>query len=413
MKDKRTNQITRRGFLGSAALVTAAAAVAPSLVSCSGRKPDPYLNALRKADGKPNSLFNGVQIGTITYSFRGINGSDETIRACVEGNVSSIELMGQGLEEEIGAPSNPIRRGGFGRGPMPGGPPPGGPQQGGPQQGGPQQGGPQQGGPQQGGQQQGGPRQGTPPQGGPQPGGGMPGGMPRMQQPELTDEEKALQAKYVEDLAAFRNDPATLDKWAAMGKKFRDAGINIHIFKWTAGNTDELLDYSFKAARALGAKAICTEIGEESCKTLGAAAERNGMLAVFHNHGQYASMTVSEIEKWLAYSPANRLNFDCGHFFGYGFDYIGLDPIQFIDHFSSKILSIHLKDKTSLENEFASNQNQVWGQGETPLREILQHVRDNYPGIHCDIELEYNFPQWSNSAMEVAKCVRYAREALI
>jgi sugar phosphate isomerase/epimerase len=234
-----------------------------------------------------------------------------------------------------------------------------------------------------------------------------------MQQPELTDEQKALQAQYEADLAAFRKDPATMEKWAAIAKKFTDAGINVHIFKWTAGNTDELLDYSFSVAKVFGAKAICTEASEDSCKLLGPAAERNGMLAAFHNHAQYAPMKVSEIEAWLNFSPANRLNFDCGHYFGAGYATPGLDPIQFIDHFAEKILSIHFKDKTRHTNEVSSNQNQVWGQGETPIREILQHVRDNYPYIHCDVELEYPVPAWSNSPKEVATCIRYMREALI
>ena len=58
MKNEKNNQISRRGFLGSAALVAAAASMAPSLVSC-GAKQDPYKNALVTADGKPNSKFNG------------------------------------------------------------------------------------------------------------------------------------------------------------------------------------------------------------------------------------------------------------------------------------------------------------------------------------------------------------------
>ena len=96
MKNEKNNQISRRGFLGSAALVAAAATVAPSLVSCSSKE-DPYKNALVTADGKPNSVFNGVQCGTITYSFRGVNGSDATIQACIDANVSTIEINGQWL----------------------------------------------------------------------------------------------------------------------------------------------------------------------------------------------------------------------------------------------------------------------------------------------------------------------------
>ena len=377
MNKQSKNELSRRVFLGSAATV-AALSVVPLSYSCSPSESSSGTSQDPVADGKPSSKFAGVQCGTITYSFRGVDGVDATIAACVEAGVSSIELMGNGLEEAIGAPSNPVQRG-FG------GPPPGG-----------------------------------------APGGaGMPaaqqpgaGGRPmRMQRPEpepLTEEEQALQDKYNEELAAFRNDPNILDKWATLKKKFDDAGIDIHILKWTAGDTDEELDYSFQVAKTMGAVGITTELSEESCQTLGVAAERNGMLAIYHNHGQYAEMTVVEIEKWLAYSAANRLNFDCGHYFGSGYkDSTGLSPIEFIDHFHDRIVSVHCKDKTAVDNQTISNTNQVWGQGETPLREILQHVRDNYPHLYCDVELEYDVKAWSDSAKEVGKCIRYMREALI
>lgn len=371
----KKNNISRRGFLGSTALVAAGAIVAPTIISCTSQAASAVNNSLLTADGKPNSVFNGVKIGTITYSFRGVSGSDQTIKACIDANVSTIELMGNGLEAEVGAPANPIQRGGFG-GPMPAAPPAGGAR----------------------------PAAGAPPA----------GGMPRMQPRELTDEEKAQQAAYEAELAAFRKDPATMDKWATLAKKFTDAGIDVHILKWTAGNTDELLDYSFSVAKIFGAGAICEEASEASCTTLGAAAARNGLKACYHNHAQYASMSIDEIQAWLDKSPANMLNFDAGHYFGFGYDNsTRLSPIQFIDHFHDRIYSIHLKDKTALNNEAASNQNQVWGQGETPVREILCHIRDNYPQIYCDIELEYSIPSWSNSAKEVNNCVRFAREALI
>lgn len=395
MEKKSKIEVSRRGFLGSAAAV-AALSVVP-LSSCAQGDDYATQNALLTPEGKPNSKFNGVQCGTITYSFRGLSGGvDATIQACVDAGVSTIELMGTGIEAELGAPTNPIQRGfgGFGGGMPPGGAPQAAPGRSAPQTT---------------------PGGGAPAGGAPSTPQGAPGGGGFSRQPRvLTEEEQALQDQYQEELAAFRNDPATLVKFEELKKKFDDAGIEIHIFKFEGMSTDEEWDYAFKAAKILGAIGITAEGSEQTAQIIGAAAERNDMLGILHQHGQYATMTVAEIEQLLSYSPALRLNFDFGHYFGFGYkDSTGLDPIQFIDHFSDKIASMHCKDKTSSENETAPNQNQVWGQGETPVRQILQHVRDNYPHIYCDVELEYSVAPWSNSVKEVGTCIRYMREALI
>ena len=56
---------------------------------------------------KPNSKFSGVQIGTITYSFRSLPGSaEQTLQYCVNSGVSAIELMGDVVEDFAGCPSN-------------------------------------------------------------------------------------------------------------------------------------------------------------------------------------------------------------------------------------------------------------------------------------------------------------------
>ena len=401
-----SKNMSRRSFLGSAALLSGAALVGPSLIrmndlSAAEPKKKDKFTGLVFPDGKPNSKFAGVQIGNITNSFRNINTLEDFVAACVASNVSSVELRNMGqFESIIGGPANPnqVR-------PMwemvnaqrPAAP------QGGAPQGAPQGQRPPQGAP------QGMPPQGQrPPQGAPQGQGQRPpqGGAGRQMSPE--------QEKYNKELAEFRKSSAAIDGWKELGKKLREAGINVHLLKFEAGNTDELLDYSFAAANALGAKGITTEGSAEKCASFGKIAQRNGSLAVYHNHGQYANLSIAEIERWLDMSPANRLNFDAPHYFGFGYeDGPKLNPMEFIDYFHDRIVSIHIKDKTSFKNPYQSNQNQVWGQGETPLKEILELVRDKYPYINCDVELEYAVPQWSTPEREIATCVKYCRQILI
>ena len=56
--------------------------------------------------GKPNSNFNGVQIGAITYSFRSMPGSAEDIlKYAGKCGLSSVELMGDPAEKFAGMPT--------------------------------------------------------------------------------------------------------------------------------------------------------------------------------------------------------------------------------------------------------------------------------------------------------------------
>ncbi len=392
-----SKNMSRRSFLGSAALLSGAALVGPSIIrmndlsAAEPKKKPKNFNGLVFPDGKPNSKFAGVQIGNITNSFRNINTLDDFVAACVASNISSVELRNMGqFESIIGGPANPNQVRPMWE--MVNTPRPAG---------------------QQGGAPQGAPQGQRPPPGQGAPQGQRPqgGGMGRGQQ---TPEQRAAMEKYNKELAEFRKSPAAIAGWTELGKKLRAAGIDVHLLKFEAGTTDELLDYSFAAANALGALGITTEGSAEKCASFGKVAQRNGSLAVYHNHGQYANMTIGEIEKWLDMSPANRLNFDAPHYFGFGYeDGPKLNPMEFIEYFHDRIISIHIKDKTSFKNPFQSNQNQVWGQGETPLREILELVRDKYPNIHCDVELEYVVPQWSTPEREIKNCVQFARQILI
>jgi sugar phosphate isomerase/epimerase len=260
----------------------------------------------------------------------------------VDAGLSSVELMGTGIEAYLGAPENPLSR-------------------------------------------------------------------REMRRPdELSDEKKEALAKYQEEIKAWRYSEETLKKYAALKKKFNDAGVNIHIYKWLAGMSDEELDYSFKVAKTLGAIGITTEIGEEACTKVGAAAERAGMVAIFHNHYQYAEEDF-DVDKLLALNPANRLNFDIGHYFGS----TGKDPVAFIEKYHDRIASIHVKDKTAKDNPVKGNENKPFGEGETPVVEVLQLIQKNDWPIYCDIELEYPIPEGSDAVKETAICREYCKQALL
>jgi len=102
MKKQSTLTVSRRGFIGGAAAV-AASTVMPQYVlgSTGGQKTH-----------KPNSKFNGVQIGAITYSFRSMTGTAEDIlRYVIRCGLSSVELMGGPAEQFAGLPTGRARTG--------------------------------------------------------------------------------------------------------------------------------------------------------------------------------------------------------------------------------------------------------------------------------------------------------------
>ena len=67
---------------------------------------------------RPNSVINGVNVGTITYSYRAMSdqSAEAILRYVVDSGISQIEFMGGPVEAFAGAPPRPA---GFGRGVQP------------------------------------------------------------------------------------------------------------------------------------------------------------------------------------------------------------------------------------------------------------------------------------------------------
>jgi len=342
---KSNNGVSRRQFLGTTLGAAAAASMVPFVKSCARR------SIAYPAGTGQKSNFNGVQVGAITYSFRGLNSVEDTLQACIDSGVGSIELMSSGIEQWAGAPE-------LVRGYRP-------------------------------------------------PWGGYAEG----EEPPSDEEIAEINAQAEASQEALRdwrlNDPP-MDRFVELAQMYNDAGVNIHMVKFSPGNwEEEEIDYAFQVAQAMGAKGVSNEIGEEACQNMGPVAERYDMFAVMHNHMQYADPEFSA-DPFLDISPSVMLNFDQGHYYGS----TGRNPVDFIREYHDRIYSLHLKDKTGPDTEPA-NENQVWGQGETPLEEVLRLVRDEEYPIYCDIELEYSVPAWSNSVKEVNRCLEYAQRALM
>ena len=70
---------------------------------------------------------------------------------------------------------------------------------------------------------------------------------------------------------------------------------------------------------------------------------------------------------------------------------------------------MHIKDRKNKTNGGA---NMPWGQGDTPLKEILTLLKEKKYAIPATIELEYDIPAGSDAVKETKNCVVFAKQVL-
>ena len=215
----------------------------------------PSFAALAQA-AKPNSTINGVNLGTITYSYRAMpdQSAQAILRYVLDSGISRIEFMGGPVEAFAGAPPS----GGFGGGGGRGGPPP-------------------------------------------------------------TPEQQAARREAAEKLRAWRTS-VSMDRFKALRKIFNDAGVTIYAWKQLNPNmSDGEMEYVFNVAEALGCTHTTLELIDEPepLKRIGQFAEKKKIYAAYHTHLQ-GSMTA--FDQAFAISKGNMANVDLGHFVGAGGD---------------------------------------------------------------------------------------------
>lgn len=217
-------------------------------------------------------------------------------------------------------------------------------------------------------------------------------------------EFQAARDAHDEAIRAWRLE-ASMEPFEALGKMYSDAGVAIDILKLGRPEwSDEEIDYAFNAARAVGARGISFEISDEAAERMAPFATKHEMFVGMHNHTQVGDPGFT-FEKPLSFSPYNMLNLDIGHYVA------GTDksPIPILEKYHDRITHLHLKDRKKGSD---GGDNVPWGEGDTPIAEVLQLLqREGWP-ITAMIELEYPIPEDSSVLAEMSKCVAYCREAL-
>jgi sugar phosphate isomerase/epimerase len=288
-----------------------------------------------------DSKINGVQIGSITYSFRTIPDAEEIIKAYQKLGLSEVELMSNHAEALAGAPASGAPAGGGRRG---------------------------------------------------------------EQTPEQQEAaRKAAQAR-AEELRKWRSS-VSMDKFKDVRKKWNDAGVDVRLltFNMNVNSTkDEDIEYAFQMAKALGVKAITTSTQVSMAKRVAPFADKHKLMVGFHGHDQTERpdevSTEETFKTVMAASKYIGANLDIGHYTA-----ANGDPIAFIQKYHDRITNLHLKDRKKNHGE-----NVPWGQGDTPIKEVLQLLKKNRYDVPGNIEFEYG----GDPVVEVGKCLEYCRQAL-
>jgi sugar phosphate isomerase/epimerase len=232
---------------------------------------------------------------------------------------------------------------------------------------------------------------------------GVPAELVNRRRPGQPPLDAAAQKAAVEDLQKARLAvPAT--KFKEFRKKYEDAGVFIEIVKFDNiyAQSDQVLDYFFTLARTLGARAISCEISkdQEENRRLGQFADKHKMMVGYHGHTETGP---ADWEKAMSFAKYNGVNLDLGHFVAG----LNMSPIPFLKQHHDRITHVHVKDRKS-----NNGPNVPFGEGDTPIKEALQLIRDNKWNIQATIEFEYPVPPGSDRMKEMAKCVEYCRTAL-
>ena len=187
--------------------------------------------------------------------------------------------------------------------------------------------------------------------------------------------------------------------------KFKAAGINLYAYNYSFRDDmdDTELERGFAFAKALGVKCLTASSTLSTAKRLAPLADKHKVLVGMHGHSNLKDPNeFAKPESFaaaMALSPYFRVNLDIGHFFAAGYD-----PVQYLEEHHDKIVTLHIKDRKKDQGA-----NMHFGEGDTPIKQVLQVLKTKKYKIPANIEYEY---KGADAIAEVKKCYAYMKQAL-
>jgi len=230
--------------------------------------------------------------------------------------------------------------------------------------------------------------------------GGMGGGRGRGMSPEAMKARDELREwRLLTPISHFQD----------VKKKFDDAGIVVYAYCMNGMGDDftpQEIDKTFEQAQALGATVISTSTTLDVAQKLAPFADKHQYPIAFHNHANITDpnqfATPESFQKALAMSKYFKLNLDIGHFTGANFD-----AVTFLQSNYMNISHMHVKDGTHNNGPIVPD-----GQGDTPIKAVMQLLKKNQWPIPAEVEFEYKMPEGSNSVEQVKIMLQYMKDAM-
>jgi len=201
-----------------------------------------------------------------------------------------------------------------------------------------------------------------------------------------------------------------LSHWEEIRTKFDNAGILVYAYNYSFNKrmTDEEIDRGFQMARALGVKYITTSSQVSMAPRVDKYAQQYKIMVGFHGHDNTKDPDEFSTPDTFARAMQGAskyigVNLDIGHFVA-----AGGDPVAYIREHHGQIVTLHIKDRKKDHGA-----NMPFGQGDTPIVDVLRLLRDNHWKIPANIEYEYgNEKNGLDTIAEMKKCYEYCRKAL-
>jgi sugar phosphate isomerase/epimerase len=222
--------------------------------------------------------------------------------------------------------------------------------------------------------------------------------------PEMREAMREAARKRQEETRKWRLS-VPLDHFKDVRNKFDAAGIKLQAYNLSFNDnfTDDEIDRGFQMAEALGVTLVTASSTLSAAKRVAPFAEKYKITVAMHGHSNLTDPNqFAKPESFaaaLAMSKYFAINLDIGHFFAAGFD-----PVPYIEANHARITNLHIKDRKK-EN----GPNTPWGQGDTPIKQVLQLLKEKKYDIPANIEYEY---QGEDAVVEVGKCFQYIKDSL-
>lgn len=187
--------------------------------------------------------------------------------------------------------------------------------------------------------------------------------------------------------------------------KLGSAGLTVHAcaLAYNDSFSDDEIDATFRQAKALGVTTVSSPLTMAMARRLVPFAQRHQVTVAIHNQvdgNPAGAIHTPALKQALALCPAFNLKFDVANLTA-----SNRDAVAELREYRSRVSYVLLRDR--LRDGGAS---QVFGEGDTPIRNVLAALQSSAPAIPAVIE--YDYVGLRSSVDELKASLAYCRAVM-